>query len=187
MRSFRVREEVATTARNAPCKSSFVKARKSSSIFPARAHSRTAGLASRATTRMRAPVSSRPLIFGSPTFPAPTTRHCRASSFMNIGNKLVTNTSCHLNKILRGGQIARDRRNAFSGKELAQLRVAMTREEASQVFARLAFGEIPAEQPFQSVRDIRSETAISDRPRRRLMQTERSAYAEVVSIGQLIA
>src|SRR6266849_6813073 len=43
-----------------------------------------------ATTRMRAPVSSSPPIFGSPTLPAPTTRHSLPANFMNIGNKLFT-------------------------------------------------------------------------------------------------
>src|SRR5258708_7816720 len=43
-----------------------------------------------APTRTRAPVSISPPIFGSPTFPAPTTSHGRPVSFMNIGNKLFT-------------------------------------------------------------------------------------------------
>src|SRR5580700_11740322 len=44
---------------------------------------------------MFAPVSISPPIFGSPTFPAPTTRHCLPASFTNMGNRLVR-ISSHL-------------------------------------------------------------------------------------------
>ena len=54
------------------------------------------GDASIATTRMRAPVSISAPIFGSPTLPAPTTRDRRPASFTNMGNRLVTVSSCRV-------------------------------------------------------------------------------------------
>src|ERR1700680_2283969 len=57
-------------------------------ISPFCAHSRTAWLASRATTRILAPVGRSPQILGSPTFPAPTPSTSRPSNFTNMGNKL---------------------------------------------------------------------------------------------------
>src|SRR5580704_17356986 len=89
MDSFRAREAVATTARNAPLRSSATKARSSSEILPSRAQPCTISLARKAITRTSAPVSTSPPIFGSPTFPAPTTRQRLPSSFKNIGNKLL--------------------------------------------------------------------------------------------------
>src|SRR5260370_16380890 len=76
-----------------PLRSDDEKARSSSSIFPASAQSRTWSLAAIATTWMHAPVSISPPILGSPTLPAPTTRHRFPDSFINIGNKLVTVSS----------------------------------------------------------------------------------------------
>src|ERR1700688_9771 len=90
MEAFSSRDEVATTAMNAPSRSDEANARISSVIFPAFAHSCTASVASREITCSLAPVSSRPPILGSPTFPAPTTRQRLPSSFINIGNKLLT-------------------------------------------------------------------------------------------------
>src|SRR5579862_4769777 len=184
MRSFNVRDDVATTARNTSRRSSVVKARSSSSIFPARAHSRTAGLACRATTRICAPVSSRPSIFGSPTFPAPTTRHRFPCNFKNMGNRLVTDSSRGLRQILR--QIAGHCRNHFPGKKLAQLRVAVARKEATQILSGFALGEIAAKKPLQRVRNVRRRAAVADRPRRCLMQAECSANAEIIGVDQAV-
>src|ERR1700680_121794 len=187
MRSFRLREFVATMVKNAPSKSSAEKARNSSSSFPARAHSRTVGLASRATTRIRAPVSSRPPIFGSPTFPAPTTKHCLPSNFKNIGNKLVTETSSRLHQpASRIGQIAGDRRHDFSRQKLAQLRVAVPNKEPAQVFARFALCQVLSQQALERIRNFRRGAAISDWPRRGLMETERSTHAEVVGVHHAV-
>src|SRR5947207_1642975 len=90
MRSFNLLDAVATTAMNAPSRSASAKGRNSNSICPSRAHSCTASAASIAITRTRAPVSSSPPILGSPTLPAPTTRHFLPANFKNIGNKLST-------------------------------------------------------------------------------------------------
>src|ERR1700686_2048751 len=187
MRSFKLREFVATMVKNAPSKSAAEKARNSSSSFPARVHSRTVGLASSATTRIRAPVPSRPPIFGSPTFPAPTTRHCLPSSFKNIGNKLVTETSCRLHQSAsRIGHIAGDRGHDFSRQKLTQLRVAMPNEEPAQVFARFALCQVLAQQTLERIRNLSRGAAISDWARRGLMETERSTHAEVVGIHHAV-
>ena len=50
---------------------------------------RTCGVALGATTRTRAPACTRLLIFDSAMVPAPTTKHGRPVSFMNIGNSFV--------------------------------------------------------------------------------------------------
>src|ERR1700687_5820529 len=173
--------------KNAPSKSSAEKARNSSSIFPARAHSRTVGLAPSAPTRIRAPVSSRPPILGSPTFPAPTTRHCLPSSFKNIGNKLVTETSCRLHQSAsRIGHIAGDRGHDFSRQKLTQLSVAVPNEEPAQVFARFALCQVLSQQTLERFRNLRRGAAISDWARRGLMETQCATHAEVVGVLQAI-
>src|SRR5580698_8044187 len=185
MRSLRAREFVATTARNAPARSSISKGRRSSSIFPVCAHSLTAGVASIATTRIWAPVSSKPAIFGSPTLPAPTTRHCFPSSFRNIGNKLVTGSSCRLRQILRGWQIADGCRHNFSGQKFPQFAIGVPREKAAQVLARFApLLKLP-EQTLERIRHVSGGAAISHWPRGRLMQAKRPTDAEVVSVDEL--
>src|SRR5579859_1516346 len=152
-----------------------------------RAHSRTAGVASRATTRMRAPVSSRPSIFCSPTLPAPTTSTWRPSSLMNIGNKLVTDTSWRLHDgVSWNWQIARHCLYRLPGKKLTQLCVAVPNEKATQIFARLPLREELSKQSLQSIWNFRSRAAISNRTRRRLMQPKRSANAEVIGIDESV-
>src|SRR5579863_1426626 len=184
MRSFNARDDVATTARNTSRKSSAVKARSSSSILPARAHSCTAGLACQATTRMRAPVSSRPSILGSPTFPAPTTRHRLPCSFRNMGNRLVTDSSRGLRQILR--QITSHCRNHFPGKKLAELCVAVAREEAPQILSGFALVEILVEQALQRIRNFGRGAAVAHGPRRCLMQSQCAPYAKIVGIDQAV-
>src|SRR5258708_4743034 len=185
MRSLRLSEAVATTARNLPSRSPVEKARSSSSIFPASAHSRTWSLAEIATTWMRAPVSMSPAILGSPTLPAPTTRHCFPASFINIGNKLVTVSSRCLryssSRTYRR-QIPRYRFHRFASQKFPQLRVRMPRKELTQVLVGLTHGEILPEQSFDRIRNLSRRAAISHGPRRRLMQTESSAKAEVIGI-----
>src|ERR1700674_2343147 len=187
MRSLRPREAVATTARNLPSKSDDEKARSSSSIFPALAHSRTWSLAAIATTWMRAPVSIRPPILGSPTLPAPTTRHCFPASFINIGNKLVTVSSSELryssSRTYRR-QIAGYRFHRFASQKLPQLRIRVRGKELTQVLVGLTCGEIPPEQSLDRFRNLSRKAAISHGPRRRLMQTKRSAKAEVIGIDE---
>src|SRR5229473_4245371 len=185
MSSFRLREAVATTARILPSRSPVEKARSSSSIFPALAHSRTWPLAAIATTCMRAPVSMSPPILGSPTLPAPTTRHCFPASFINIGNKLVTVSSRRLryrsSRTYRR-QIAGYRFHRLASQKLPQLRVRVPGKELTQVLARLAHGEILLKQSLDRIRNLRRRAAISHGPRGRLMQTERSTDAEVIGI-----
>src|SRR5215469_9662114 len=108
-------------------------------MLPAWAHTRTEALASKATTRMWAPVSNNPAILDSPTGPAPTTRHRLPVSFKNMGNKLVTNTSRGMRNGLR--QIADDRRNGLARKKLSQLGIAVPGEKATQIFSRSALCE----------------------------------------------
>src|SRR5205807_2893617 len=136
MRSLRLREAVAATARNLSSRSADEKARSSSSILPALAHSRTWPLAATATTWIRAPVSMSPPILGSPTLPAPTTRHCFPASFINIGNKLVTVSSHCLRyrpSPAHRRQIAGDRFHRFASQKLSQLRIRVPGEELTQV------------------------------------------------------
>src|SRR6266446_3387434 len=148
MRSFRLREAVATTARNLPSRSDDEKARSSSSIFPASAHSRTWPLAATATTWIRAPVSMSPPILGSPTLPAPTTRHCFPAIFINIGNKLVTVSSSwlrHSPSRTHRRQIAGNRFHRLASQKFPHLRVGVPGKELTQVLACLTRVEILAE------------------------------------------
>src|SRR4030088_2557924 len=137
---------------------------------------------------MRAPVSMSPPIFGSPTLPAPTTRHCFPASFMNIGNKLVTVSSSYLRhspSCTHRRQIAANRFHRFASQKLPQLRVRVPGKEPTQVLVglvRLTCREILPEQSLNRFRNLSRKAAISHRPRRRLMQTERSAKAEVIGI-----
>src|SRR5216683_598899 len=177
MSSFRLREAVATTARKLPSRSPVEKARSSSSIFPALAHSRTWPLAAIATTWTRAPVSMSPPILGSPTLPAPTTRHCFPASFMNIGNKLVTVSSSQLHyspSRTHRRQIAGDRFHRFAGQKLPQLRIRVPGKELTQILVGLTRGEILPEQSLDRIRNLSRKAAISHGPRGRLVQTERS-------------
>ena len=52
----------------------------------------------------------------------------------------------------------------------------------TQVLARMTRREILPQQPFNRPWNLGCRAAIPDGPRRRLMQTERSANAEVVSV-----
>src|SRR5215469_17809889 len=133
---------------------------------------------------MRAPVSSRPPIFGSPIFPAPTTRTCLPLSLINIGNKLVTDTSCRLDENLRGGQISRDGGHAFSCQKLAQLGFAVPRKETAQILGWLSLSEIAAQKTLEGVGNFTGQAAISDRTRNGLMQAEGATHAEVVRVRE---
>src|SRR5712692_7360147 len=180
MRSLRLREAVATTARNLSSRSDDEKARSSSSILPASAHSRTWSVAEMATTWMRASASISPPILGSPTLPAPTTRHCFPASFINIGNKLVTVSSSCLRYSSCGihpRQIAGYRFHRLARQKLPQLRVRVPGKELTQVLARLAHGEILLKQSLDRIRNFSRRAAIAHGPRGRLKQTERSTYA----------
>src|SRR5260370_2354456 len=185
MRSLRLSEAVATYERNLPSRSPVEKARSSSSIFPALAHSRTWSLAEIATTCMPAPVSMSPPILGSPTFPAPTTRHCFPASFINIGNKLVTVSSRCLRYSSCGihrRQIAGYRFHRLARQKLPQLCVRFPGKELTQVLARLTPGEIPPEQPLDRIPNLRRRAATSHWPRRSLQLTEPSADAEGIGM-----
>src|SRR5216683_6048507 len=136
MRSLRLREAVATTARNLSSRSDDEKARSSSSILPASAHSRTWSVAEMATTWMRASVSISPPILGSPTLPAPMTRHRFPASFINIGNKLVTVSSRCLRYRSSDAyrrQIARYRFHRLARQKLPQLRIRVPGKELAQI------------------------------------------------------
>ena len=71
---------------------------------------------------------------------------------MNIGNRLVTNTSCKLGQSLRIGQITSDGRNDFSREELAQLIVAVARKETAQILTNFAIREITRKQTLERLR-----------------------------------
>jgi hypothetical protein len=57
-------------------------------------------------------------------------------------------------------------------------------KELAQVFACLTHCEILPEQTLDRIRNLGRGTAISNGPRRRLMQTERSTHAEVIRVNQ---
>src|SRR5215467_657060 len=120
---------------------------------------------------MRAPVSRRPSIFGSPALPAPITKHCRPSSFMNIGNRLVTGTSCKLCQSLRIGQIASDGGYAFSREEFTELIVVVARKETAQIFPWFAIREITRKQTLERIGNFSRQAPEPNRARRRLMQS----------------
>ena len=61
----------------------------------------------------------------------------------------------------------------------------MAGKKPAQILACLTGGEILPEQSLDRIRNFSRRAAISDRPRRRLMQTERSANAEVIGIDEL--
>ena len=108
-------------------------------MLPDCAHSCTVAPASKATTRMCAPVSNYPAILDSPTAAAPTTRHRLPLSFRNMGNKLVTDTSRGMRNRLR--QIASDCRNGLARKKLSQLRIAVPGKKATQILSWSALCE----------------------------------------------
>src|SRR6267154_1894991 len=118
MEPLRARDAVATIARNVLSRSDSANARISSVIFPAFAHACTVSVASRATTWRRAPVSMSPPILGSPTFPAPTTRHRLPSSFINIGNKLLTISPVRLSLPLHSARVPRADRERLPPRTL---------------------------------------------------------------------
>src|SRR5260370_26762934 len=158
-------------------------------IFPAFAQPCTVSEASSATTWTRAPVSIRPPILGSPTLPAPTTRHRLPSSFTNIGNKLLiillNCSTLHAAGHTSLRQIARDRFDELSRQKSAQVRVGVTRKEAPQIFTRRALGEIVTQQTLDGFRNLSRRAAIPDWPRDPLIQPESTAQAEVISIHHL--
>src|SRR3977135_3593196 len=125
---------------------------------------------------MRAPVSISPPIFGSPTLPAPTTRHCFPASFMNIGNKLVTISSSYLRyspSCTHRRQIAGDRFHRFASQKLPQLRVRVPGKELTQVLVglvRLTCGEILPEQSLDRLWNLSRKAAIPDHPIPSMMQ-----------------
>src|SRR5208282_5264054 len=185
MDSLSPRDAVATMARNASSRSFGAKARSSSVILPALAQSWTAAVASRATTWMRAPVSIRPPILGSPTLPAPTTRQRLPSSFRNMGNRLLMVSAFHPAGHSSFGQIARDRSDGLSGKVVAQFRIAVARKKLPQIFTRVAIDEVPTQKTLDGFRNFGGEAAISDWPGNRLMETDGAAQAKVVGVRHL--
>src|SRR5208282_4897199 len=93
MLSFSSRDDVATTTRKTPERSEGSKGRACQDILPACAQCDTSSVASGATTLTVAPAANKPSILGSPTRPAPTTRHERPVSFKNTGNKPILDPS----------------------------------------------------------------------------------------------
>src|SRR5208337_3504145 len=138
---------------------------------------------------MLAPVSMSPPIFGSPTLPAPTTRQCFPASFINIGNRLVTVPSGQLHKASRSNgtrcrHLAGDRVHSFASQKLPQFRVRVPGKELPQVLTRRTRREIMPQQSLNRIRNLGRKAAISHGSRRRLMQTERSAKAEVIGVDE---
>src|SRR5215471_18317863 len=178
MRVLRSRDCVATTARKILSRSPSKNARSASRSFFSAAHWRTVLVASSATTRTRAPVSSRPRIFCSPTPPAPTTKQLRPSSFTNMGKRLLTGGS----RSVLGGKITRDCVDKLSREEAAQLSFAVTGEEAAQVLAFLTQRQVVAQQPLDGIGYFRGRAAVTNRPRNRLLRSEGASHAEVICI-----
>jgi hypothetical protein len=58
----------------------------------------------------------------------------------------------------------------------------MPRKVVAEIFVRLAIGKVASQQAFNRFRNFRSRAAKSNRPRNLLIQTERPAQAEVISV-----
>src|ERR1700727_2906464 len=82
-------------------------------------------------------------------------------------------------------QIARDCIHRVPGQVVAQFRVAVASEKMPEIFARIALGEVAAQKSLDGFWNLSRQAAISDRTRDGLMQTHRSAQAEVVGIHHL--
>src|SRR3954453_11983313 len=63
----------------------------------------------------------------------------------------------------------------------------MAAEEAPEVLTGLALGEVLREQALDGIRNVGCRAAISNRPRRGLIQAERATDAKIVSIDEAIA
>src|SRR5271167_1446302 len=140
---------------------------------------------------MRAPVSIRPAILGSPILPAPTARQRLPSSFTNIGNNLLmaspTPLTFHSARHTSLRQIASNRLDEFSGQKIPQLRVAVTSEKMPKILARRAIGEIRSQQPFDGLGNLGRGATKPHSPRDFLIEPERSTQAEVIGVHHVSA
>src|ERR1700678_1822228 len=119
---------------------------------------------------MLAPVSMRPPIFGSPTLPAPTTRHGLPVSFVNMGKRSVTVASCgmrHANAYRR--YVAAYGDDGRASQKLAQLTVRVARQKLAKVVIRLASGQVMPEQSLDRLGNFGRRAAISGETRGRLV------------------
>src|SRR5580704_853322 len=126
-------------------------------------------------------------ILGSPTLPAPTTRHCLPVSFINIGNKLVTVSSRYM-RYRSGGtywrHITQDRVDRRTRQKVPQFGITVLRKELPEVLALRTRRKILPQQSFDRLRNLSRKAAISYGPRGRLMQAKRSAQTKVISIDE---
>src|SRR5579863_6353247 len=130
---------------------------------------------------MLAPVSMRPPILGSPTFPAPTTRQRLPSSFKNIGNKLLMFVSAfYAARYAALGQIAGDCINRLSRQVIAQFRIAVASKKVPKILACVGIREVRAKKSLDGLRNFGCQASISHRPCDGLIQTKCSAKAKVV-------
>ena len=85
-----------------------------------------------------------------------------------------------------GRQIASDCGHVFTREKLAELSIAVTSEEAAQIFTRFALSRYRPSKRSSAVGNVGREATITDRTRRGLMQPQGAADTEVVSIQQPI-
>src|ERR1700683_2107335 len=106
---------------------------------------------------MRPPVPISPPIFGSPMFPAPTTRQCLPSSFKNIGNKLLIIFSnyltFHATRHATLAHIALAGSHDLPSQRVPQLSAAVQRKKAPKISALPPVGKIFPQQPFDRFRN----------------------------------
>ena len=84
-------------------------------------------------------------------------------------------------------QIAGHWLNHFSSQKCAQVGVRVACEKLPQVLATGTVNRISAQQALNRIRDFGGEAAIANWPGNRLMQPNRSAEAEVVSVLHAVA
>src|SRR5437660_1411470 len=169
-------------ARNAPSRSLGVKARSSKSILLLRARSRTAAVAFSATTRICAPVSSRPSILPSATLPAPTTSTGRPSSLTNMGNMLLipfilparAARAPATGLLPPPPPIRQPETRAVPGHDAGQ--------KTGAGFPRLTAFQVAAQPALHRIRKLAGGATVANRTGRRLVQTDRTPKAEVVGV-----
>ena len=86
-----------------------------------------------------------------------------------------------------GRRIAENRRDKFAGKEPAQLHIIVSSKELSEIFIGTSLVEIMAKQPLNGIGHLGRQAAIPNWTRNRLMETDRAADAEVISVFHAVA
>src|ERR1041384_119844 len=130
-------------------------------MTPDRAHTLTFDPASGATTRIFDSATIRLSIFDSATAPAPTTKHSRLFNFRKIGNRLMS--ALHQVRHAARCGIALGNRHKLPSQVFAQLNVAMSRKEFTQVFARRTLVKVMTQQALYCVRNFTRQASVADR------------------------